>query len=191
MAESERRDDGAGNSPIERAMEQMIFASRWLQAPLYLGLMASLALLAVKFFAEFYHLVTIFLSAEETSTILGVLTLVDLVMVANLIVMVTISGYENFVSRIDIKQASDKLAWFGKLDAGSLKIKLAVSIIAISAIHLLKSFLNNAEVSNDKMIVLVIVHLTFIGSALALAWLDRITGYRPIDGIGAKAEKVP
>ena len=167
----------AGDTAVERLMERAIFASRWLQAPLYIGLMLALALLVVRFFAEFVHLAAVFLFEEETSTILGVLTLVDLVMVANLIVMVTISGYENFVSRIDIKDAAEKLSWFGKLDAGSLKIKLALSIVAISAIHLLKSFLNNAEVPNDKMLILVIVHLTFIGSALALAWLDRITGY--------------
>jgi uncharacterized protein (TIGR00645 family) len=187
MVESERRDSAgaAGNSAVERLMERAIFASRWLQAPLYIGLILSLALLVVKFFAEFIYILSAFLKEEETFTILGVLTLVDLVMVANLIVMVTISGYENFVSRIDIKEAADKLSWFGKLDAGSLKIKLALSIVAISAIHLLKAFLNNAEVPNDKMIVLVIVHLTFIGSALALAWLDRITGYRAV-GAAAK-----
>lgn len=184
MAGTEPRNRAgvAGNSAAERGMERMIFASRWLQAPLYVGLIMAMALLVVKFFAEFVHLVLVFMNEAETSTILGVLTLVDLVMVANLIVMVIISGYENFVSRIDITEAADKLSWFGKLDAGSLKIKLSVSIIAISAIHLLKSFLNNAEVSNDKMLILVIVHLTFIGSALALAWLDRITGYRDVPG---------
>lgn len=114
--------------------------------------------------------------------ILGVLTLVDLVMVANLIVMVVISGYENFVSKIDLNEVADKLSWFGKLDSGSLKIKLAVSIIAISAIHLLKSFLNHAELSTEKLLVLVVVHLTFVASALGLAWLDRMTGYRPVEG---------
>ena len=184
MSGGEPRDSAgvAGNTAVERIMERAIFASRWLQAPLYMGLILALALLVVKFFAEFVHLAAVFLREEDTFTILGVLTLVDLVMVANLIVMVVISGYENFVSRIDIKEAADKLSWFGKLDAGSLKIKLALSIVAISAIHLLKSFLNNAEVPNDKMLVLVIVHLTFIGSAIALAWLDRITGYRPAAG---------
>jgi uncharacterized protein (TIGR00645 family) len=172
------RADTADNSAVERAVERVIFAGRWLQAPLYVGLITALALLVAKFFAELVHLAVTFLFEDETATILGVLTLVDLVMVANLIVMVTISGYENFVSRIGIKDAAEKLSWFGKLDAGSLKIKLALSIVAISAIHLLKSFLNNAEVPNDKMLILVVVHLTFIGSALALAWLDRITGYR-------------
>jgi uncharacterized protein (TIGR00645 family) len=172
-----REGAGASNSAVERVMERLIFASRWFQAPLYVGLILALALLVVKFFAEFIHIAATFLFEEETVTILGVLTLVDLVMVANLIVMVTISGYENFVSRIGIKDAADKLSWFGKLDAGSLKIKLALSIVAISAIHLLKSFLNNAEVPNDKMLILVVVHLTFVASALALAWLDRLTGY--------------
>ena len=174
----------------EKAVERLIFASRWLQVPLYIGLIGTLVILLVRFAFEFIELAHKAVGVDESHVILGVLTLVDLVMVANLIVMVVISGYENFVSKIDLSEVADKLSWFGKLDSGSLKIKLAVSIIAISAIHLLKSFLNHAELPNDKLLVLVVVHLTFIASALALAWLDRITGYQPAAAVkGEQAKK--
>lgn len=165
---------------MEKHVERLVFASRWLQVPLYLGLIATLVALGMKFFLELVHLFTHVASDTEAQLILVVLSLVDLVMVANLIVMVVISGYENFVSKIDIKEAADKLSWFGKLDSGSLKIKLAVSIIAISAIHLLKTFLNYTEVSTERLLALVAVHLTFVLSALGLALLDRMTGYKPV-----------
>jgi uncharacterized protein (TIGR00645 family) len=99
-------------------------------------------------------------------------------MVANLIVMVVISGYENFVSRLDLGDVEDKLSWFGKLDAGSLKIKLASSIVAISSIHLLKAFLDVNDIPNDKVVLLIAIHLTFIASALLLAFLDRMVGHK-------------
>src|SRR5689334_9968453 len=118
---------------MERAIERVIFASRWLQAPLYLGLVAVLALLGLKFFQEFVHVTAEMWHIAESQLVLLVLGMVDLVMVANLVVMVVISGYENFVSRIDLGTARDRLSWFGKLDAGSLKIKLASSIVAISS----------------------------------------------------------
>jgi uncharacterized protein (TIGR00645 family) len=164
---------------MDKHIEKLIFASRWLQAPLYLGLIATLVALGIKFFLEMIHLFASVASHTEAQLILIVLSLVDLVMVANLIVMVVISGYENFVSKIDIAEATDKLSWFGKLDSGSLKIKLAVSIIAISAIHLLKTFLNYTEISSERLLVLVVVHMTFVASALGLALLDRMTGYKP------------
>jgi uncharacterized protein (TIGR00645 family) len=104
------------------------------------------------------------------------------VMVANLIVMVVISGYENFVSRLDLGDEEDKLSWFGKLDAGSLKIKLASSIVAISSIHLLKAFLDINEIPNDKLVMLIVIHMTFIASALMLAYLDRMVGQKKAAG---------
>jgi uncharacterized protein (TIGR00645 family) len=92
--------------------------------------------------------------------------------------MVIISGYENFVSRIDAAEATEKLSWFGKLDHGSLKIKLAGSIVAISSIHLLKAFLDAGELPNDKLILLVVIHLTFVVSAMMLAWLDKLAFHK-------------
>ena len=105
---------------------------------------------------------------------LAVLSLVDLIMVANLVVMVIISGYENFVSRIDIDDTRDRLAWFGKLDAGSLKIKLASSIVAISSIHLLQRFLEAGDYDNSKLYALVVMHMAFVVSALMLTYIDKI-----------------
>ena len=106
--------------------------------------------------------------------ILGALTLVDLTLVGSLIVMVMLSGYENFVSKLDVGDVQKSLAWLGKLDAGSLKIKVAASIVAISSIHLLKAFMNVSVVSNDKLFWLVVIHLTFVVSALMLTVMDRI-----------------
>jgi uncharacterized protein (TIGR00645 family) len=167
---------------FEKFVERIIFASRWLQVPLYLGLVAVLALLAVKFYIELIHHIAIVWSVEESDLILNVLTLVDLVMVANLLIMVIISGYENFVSRIDIAGFTDKLSWFGKLDAGSLKIKLASSIVAISAIHLLKAFLDATQMPTEKLIMLVVMHLTFVASALMLAYLDKMLVNKGTEG---------
>ena len=104
-----------------------------------------------------------------------------MIMVANLVVMVIISGYENFVSHIDTEGITDKLSWFGKLDAGSLKIKLASSIVAISSIHLLQRFLEANTMSNDKLYVLMAMHLTFVLSALMLTYIDRLASTKKID----------
>jgi uncharacterized protein (TIGR00645 family) len=146
--------------------------------PLYLGLISVLLVLCVKFFKVLWHLATSMGELDESKIVLMVLELVDVVMVANLIVMVVISGYENFVSRLDLDGVTDKLSWFGKLDAGSLKIKLASSIVAISSIHLLKAFLDAAEIANDKLVMLVVIHMTFILSALMLAYLDKMVGHK-------------
>ncbi|MBM3523435.1 MAG: TIGR00645 family protein [Alphaproteobacteria bacterium] len=159
---------------IEKLIERLIFASRWIQAPLYLGLIVVLVFIVVKFFVELVHLSAILFSADESRMVLYVLSLVDLVMVANLTVMVIISGYENFVSRIENVDSADQLSWFGKLDAGSLKIKLASSIVAISSIHLLKAFLDAGTIPNDKLVMLVVIHMTFVVSAILLAYLDKL-----------------
>ena len=121
------------------------------------------------------------LNGEESDIVLGVLSLVDLILIANLVVMVIISGYENFVSHVDTEGITDKLSWFGKLDAGSIKIKLASSIVAISSIHLLQRFLEANTVSNDKLIVLMAMHLTFVVSALLLTYIDRMADAKKVD----------
>ena len=160
---------------IEQFIERILIGARWLQAPLYVGLIATLVILAIKFFGELVHVSTSVWSAEESDVVLYVLTLVDIVLVANLIVMVMISGYENFVSRLDAGTASEKLSWFGKLDHGSIKIKLASSIVSISAIHLLKAFLDADRIGNDKLLIMIAIHLTFVVSAVLLALIDRMT----------------
>jgi uncharacterized protein (TIGR00645 family) len=163
---------------MEKVLEKLIIGSRWLQAPLYVGLIGVLAIICVRFFSEFVHVTAALWGGEESRMVLLVLSLVDLVMVANLVIMVIISGYENFVSRIDVEEATEKLSWFGKLDHGSLKIKLAGSIVAISSIHLLKAFLDAGEIGNDKLILLVVIHLTFVFSAVMLAWLDKLAFHK-------------
>lgn len=159
---------------IERAIETFLFWSRWLLVPLYVGLTAMLVMFAVKFFQELIHLVPLLPAMAESDLILTALGLVDLVLVGNLLIMVILSGYENFVSRIDVAVDGDKLSWLGKLDAGTLKIKVAASIVAISSIHLLKAFVNAMSLPNDKLMWLVIMHLTFVVSALLLAYVDKM-----------------
>jgi len=166
---------------LELGIEWIIMASRWLQAPLYVGLVFVLGVVVVKFPFKIWDLMSKALSADESDLILMVLSLVDLIMVANLVVMVIISGYENFVSHVDTEGITDKLSWFGKLDAGSIKIKLASSIVAISSIHLLQRFLEANTVANDKLIVLMAMHLTFVISALLLTYIDRLADAKKVD----------
>jgi uncharacterized protein (TIGR00645 family) len=159
---------------VERAVEQVIFASRWLQTPIYLGLMLTVVVYTVHFMRELGHLFHAVETMAEADLMLAVLTLVDAAMVANLVIMVVMGGYENFVSRLDVHMDADRPAWLGKLDHGSLKIKLATSLVAISSIQLLKAFMNFQSVPNDKLMWLVVIHLTFVVSALLLAHLDRL-----------------
>ncbi len=160
---------------IEKMIERLLFASRWLLAPLYLGLSIALLALGVKFFQEAIHVLTHIIELSESDLVLTVLAMIDIVLVGSLIVMVMFSGYENFVSRIDIVPGGDTLGWLGKLDSGTLKLKVAASIVAISSIHLLRIFMNAAQIPNDKIMWYVILHLTFVVSALLLGVLDRMS----------------
>lgn len=163
---------------IERTLERLLFASRWLLAPVYLGLSLALIALAVKFFQEAWHALSQAHLIAESELVLTLLALVDIVLVGGLIVMVMLSGYENFVSRIDVNRGDNReaaLGWLGKLDAGGLKLKVAASIVAISSIHLLRIFMNAMQVPNDKIMWYVVLHLTFVVSAVLLAVMDRVT----------------
>jgi uncharacterized protein (TIGR00645 family) len=159
---------------IESLIERVLFASRWLLVPLYLGLAAFLLVIAAEFFREMFHVVIDMPGLVATDIVLGALSLVDLVLIASLIVMVMLSGYENFVSKLDIVGTQKNLAWLGKLDAGSLKLKVAASIVAISAIHLLGAFMEAENLPNDKLMWLALLHLTFVVSALLLTIMDRL-----------------
>jgi uncharacterized protein (TIGR00645 family) len=159
---------------IERTVERLLFASRWILAPVYLGLSLALVVLAVKFFQEVWHIISTVFVIGEADLVLTLLAMVDLVLVGSLIVMVMFSGYENFVSKIDVGDESEKLGWLGKLDAGTLKLKVAASIVAISSIHLLQKFMDVEKIDNDKLLWYVIIHMTFVVSALLMGWLDRI-----------------
>lgn len=158
---------------MERIFERIMYASRWIMAPIYLGLSFALLALGVKFFQEVYHILTHLFEMAEIDLILIVLSLIDISLVGGLIVMVMFSGYENFVSRLDLGDHDDKLNWLGKLDAGSLKNKVAASIVAISSIHLLKVFMNTENIQNDKILWYLLIHITFVLSAVAMGYLDK------------------
>lgn len=159
---------------MERLVEKLMYASRWIMAPIYLGLSLVLMALGIKFFQEVIHLLPNILLIKEVDLLLVILSLVDLVLVGGLIVMVMFSGYENFVSRLDV-EGTEQLGWLGKLDAGSLKNKVAASIVAISSIHLLKVFMNTQNIPDDKIKLYVLLHITFVASAFAMGYLDKLT----------------
>lgn len=161
---------------LERIIERTLFASRWLLAPVYLGLSLALVALGIKFFQEAFHMLSHIWTLQESDMVLTILALIEMVLVASLVVMVMFSGYENFVSRLDVDpQGAEKLDWLGKLDAGTLKLKVAASIVAISSIHLLRAFMNAPQIANDKLMWYVIIHLTFVVSAVLMGVLDRIS----------------
>lgn len=156
-------------------MERLMYASRWLLTPIYMALSLTLVALFIKFFQELYHFIPFILELDESQLVLKLLSLIDLTLVGNLIVIVMFSGYENFVSRLNINEETEKLDWLGTHDYGSLKMKVAASIVAISSIHLLKIFMNIETVENDKIMWFVFVHLTFVISALLMGYLDKVT----------------
>jgi uncharacterized protein (TIGR00645 family) len=160
---------------MERMIERLLLASRWILAPVYLGMSLALIALSIKFFQEVYHVLGHIWTIPEAEMVLAILALVDMVLVASLVVMVMFSGYENFVSRIDVEEGSERLGWLGKLDSGTLKLKVAASIVAISSIHLLRAFVNLEHVSNDKLLWYVVIHLTFVISALLMGVLDKLS----------------
>jgi len=160
---------------MERFIENLMYSLRWLLAPIYLGLSLAVLLLGVKFFQELIHVFPNILEIKEVDLILLTLTLIDIALVGGLLVMVMLSGYENFVSTLNINNDTEKLAWLGKIDSGGLKNKVAASIVAISSIHLLKVFMNAQNIDHDTIKWYVIIHLTFVGSAFAMGYLDKVT----------------
>jgi len=160
---------------LERFTERLMYASRWILAPIYLGLSLALLALGIKFFQEIFHVLPIIFQMAEADLVLVVLSLIDLALVGGLIVMVMLSSYESFVSRLDLGDNTEKLGWLGKMDYSSLKNKVASSIVAISSIHLLKIFMDTKNVPNDKLMWYVLIHLTFVVSAFGMGYLDKIT----------------
>ena len=161
---------------MESLFEKLFYSARWILAPLFLGLSLALLALALKFFQEVWHVLPHVFELSESDLILSLLSMVDMGLVGGLIVMVMYSSYENFVSGLDLDEHdSERLGWLGKMDAGSLKNKVAASIVAISSIHLLRIFMNISTIENDKLLWYVIVHLTFVLSALVMCWIDLLT----------------
>ncbi len=161
---------------MERFLENAMYASRWLLAPVYFGLSLALVALALKFFQEIIHVLPNIFSMAESDLILVLLSLVDMTLVGGLLVMVMFSGYENFVSQLDISENKEKLNWLGeKWTQRRLKNKVAASIVAISSIHLLRVFMDAKNVPDNKLMWYVIIHLTFVLSAFVMGYLDRLT----------------
>ena len=159
---------------IEFSLERSMYASRWIMAPVYLGMSLTLLAIGVKFFHQLWHVLPNIFAIAEAELVLSVLSLIDLTLVGSLIVMVMFSGYENFVSQLDISEDTEKLDWLGTHDYSSLKMKLATSIVAISSIHLLKVFMNVEKIADDKLLWYVIIHMTFVVSALLMGYLGKL-----------------
>jgi len=176
---------------LEHLLELLMFNSRWLLAPFYLGLVACIVILLVKFGQEFFHILPHVMHGTESEIILAILTLVDMSLVANLLLIIIFSGYENFVSKINTAGHEDRPEWMGKVDFSGLKVKVIASIVAISAIELLKAFVNvGAELqtdggdtswtwtAHDKAIAWkVVIHLILVVSGVLFAFMDRLSSH--------------
>lgn len=164
----------SASNQVEAFFESIVFASRWIQAPLYAGLIVAELLYAYKFLIELWEMVVHIKQMEETVFMLGVLGLIDVTMVANLLTMVVIGGYATFVSKLDLEQHPDRPDWLTHVDPGTIKIKLAASLIGISSIHLLKGFVDVANENPEHLKWKIFIHMTFLASAILLAWTDKI-----------------
>ncbi|WP_207540571.1 TIGR00645 family protein [Sabulicella rubraurantiaca] len=160
---------------IERVVESAIFGMRWVMAPVYLALMAVLLLLAYRFFLELISAVGRVPGMGIDDLVILILTLIDLTLAANLLVIVVMSGYENFVSRLEVEGHEDRPQWLGHVDFSALKLKLIASIVAISGIHLLKTFLAIHETPREEVLLQLLVHLGFCITGVLLAWMDRLS----------------
>ena len=169
-------------NPIIKPMEYIIFWSRWIQAPLYLGLIVAQVVYCWLFMVELNHLVHGAFAAErvsEADVMLAVLGLIDVVMIANLLIMVIVGGYETFVSRLRLEGHPDEPEWLSHVNAAVLKVKLAVAIITISSIHLLVTFMNAPRLDDKTMMWQTIIHLTLVLSAISIAFIDRLMPSSP------------
>ena len=193
MQNDSTHSEAASAAPRLRPMPALIFASRWLQLPLYLGLIVAQGVYVVLFIQELMHLVPVLWDPnaltqtaqtmgvqvvnKETVVMLMVLSLIDVVMISNLLIMVIIGGYETFVSRLDLEGHPDQPEWLSHVNANILKVKLATAIIGISSIHLLKTFISADAMTDKAMLWQTIIHVTFIASAVCIAWIDRLLSH--------------
>ena len=160
--------------PLE-PLPTLIFSSRWLQLPLYLGLIVAQGVYVILFVKELWHLILGATSLNEQDIMLIVLGLIDVVMISNLLVMVIVGGWETFVSRLELETHPDQPEWLSHVNAGVLKVKLATAIIGISSIHLLKTFINAANYDEKTLMWQTIIHIAFLASALAIAWTEKLS----------------
>jgi len=166
-----------------RPLPWLLFSSRWLQLPLYFGLILAQVVYVVQFWRELVHLLELaaFRGIAETEIMLIVLGLIDVVMISNLLIMVIVGGYETFVSRLNLEGHPDEPEWLSHVNANVLKVKLATAIIGISSIHLLKTFINAENLEDKVMLWQVVIHMTFVLSAIAIAAIDRILSHGTVE----------
>ncbi len=172
---------------LEQAIPNAIFLSRWLQAPLYLGLIFALGIYVYEFGKELFNLIFNLNSFTETAIMLQVLDLIDVVMIANLMVMVIVGGYEIFVSRLNLRNHPDHPEWLDEVNAGTMKIKLALSLVSISSIHLLRTFMDPSQHESSVVMWQVIIHLTLIASAVFIALTNNLIGAGKYKALREKA----
>ena len=163
---------------MEKLLESLLFRSRWLLAPFYVGLVLGILLLLGKFAEELWHLVVTLPQASGSDVIVGILALIDLSLVASLLIIIIFSSYENFVSKMDTGDNEDRPEWMGHVDFSDLKLKVIGSIVAISAIELLKSFIKVGDLTNEQLAWKVGIHLTFVVSGVLFALMDRLGEHR-------------
>lgn len=161
--------------PVKKAyLGKVVFWSRWLQLPIYLGLIVVQGVYAYKFLSALWGMLSNLTNLTETEIMLTVLGLIDVVMIANLLLMVTVGGYETFVSRLRIDDHPDQPEWLHHVNASVLKVKLSLAIISISSIHLLQTFINAAQLPQHVIMWQVLLHLAFLVSAIAIAYTDKL-----------------
>jgi len=181
------RAQAQSSHAIERVIETTIFSSRWILAPIYLGLACSLLLLLFKFSQKLWEMVLTAVSTDLSDTISNILSLVDLSLMANLVLMIMFGGYQNFVSALDFDGHKDKPGWIGHVGFGDLKLKLMASIVAISAIELLKSLMHVGQVASRELSWGVGIHLAFVVSAILLAVMDLVVARAQASALRVKA----
>ncbi|HSW70232.1 MAG TPA: TIGR00645 family protein [Gammaproteobacteria bacterium] len=169
-------NQNVSTSKIKSSMTHLIFMGRWLQLPLYFGLIVVLGAYAYRFIIELGELIHSINSIDDVRIMLGVLDLIDVVMIANLLIMVIIGGYETFVSPMHLQDHADRPEWLDEVNAGTMKVKLALALIGISSIHLLRTFIDPSKLSNMNVMWQVVIHLTLVVSALAIAFTNFIMG---------------
>lgn len=164
---------------VERAMEYLMFNSRWLLAPFYFGLVLAIGLLLVKFTKEFVALVPVVFTGSGSQTVVGILSLIDISLVANLLIIIIFAGYENFVSKIETGDHEDRPSWMGHVGFSDLKLKVIGSIVAISAIELLKFFMSAEDIDSEQLAWKVGIHVTFVVSGVLFALMDWLSALKP------------
>jgi uncharacterized protein (TIGR00645 family) len=172
---------------FKEAIPKLIFFSRWLQAPLYIGLILVLAVYVYAFGFGLFHLISGAKNFNDNEIMLIALDLIDMVMIANLLIMVIIAGYEHFVSRMSLRDHPDHPEWLGEVNAGTMKVKLALALVSISSIHLLRTFINPAKIDNNSVMWQVVIHLTLVVSAIAIAYTNKLIS--PHHGNGKMSHK--